>query len=164
VADESRNPEHIGIDPLGKKPPSVEDIDDLGKLKRDSSRVLAFASISLSAAVLLLVIVGGAIAISANGRLTTANNRLSDTNAKLVRQDDVLTTAVSNTCSFFSDIATLPLETTGPNKAGKVSVRLIVDSRSSYTTKLCARPLPPIPDSVKQLARQYGISLTDPQP
>ena len=164
MADESRNPERVTDDPLGKKPPSVEDIDDLGKLKRDSSRVLAFASIVLSAVVLLLVVVGGAVAISANSRLTTANHRLSDTNAKLVKQDDVLTTAVSNTCSFFSDIATLPLETTGPNKAGKVSVRLIVDGRNSYTTKLCAHQLPPIPESVKQLARQYGISLTDPQP
>jgi len=146
---------------FGKKPPSPEDLDDLKKLQRDSTRVVAFAAIALAGLVLVVLIVGGSLAYTANLRLNKENSNLATTNAKLLKQEDVLTTAVTNTCSFFRDVATLPLETSGPNKAGKVSIRLIVDARNSYSLKLCVAPLPAIPEGVKKLAQQYGIALSD---
>lgn len=148
-------------DDLGKKPPTPEELDDLGKLRRDSTRVIAFAAISLAAAVLIMFVVGGLITISANNRLNKDNINLSATNKRLVKQEEILTSAVTNTCSFFADVATLPLETSGPAKAGKVAIRLVVDARNSYSRKLCVTSLPPIPDPVKKLAQQYGISLKD---
>lgn len=120
-----------------------EELDEIAKIRRDSTRILAIMSIVTSLVIITVLAIGG-IAIA------HVLQQLSDSN--------------SSSCSFFGDVAILPVEASGPKKTSYIGVKLIIDARNAYDRRTCPRPLPPISLALSELANEYRIQLSDSGP
>lgn len=119
------------------KPPTVEEIDELSRIKKDSTRFIAFTGVVL-AALVLVIIVGGGIVLDTIIHHITAGD--------------------STTCSFYGDLADIPLIVRGPNKTTTIGTKLIADSYNTYVQRGCLPKKHPTP-SLSKLAKENGITL-----
>lgn len=122
-----------------KRPPSVEEVDALSKIRRDSSRILAISAVLISLLLLVVVTVGALIFGNVYHQLESGK---------------------SAQCAFNRDLATIPVIATGPQATGRVGVKLIADAIIGYQQTGCEPPLPGASPELVELAQKYGISLT----
>src|ERR1700748_645222 len=109
----------------------------LNKIQKDSARILAFTAISVSALMTVVVIVGSWFGYHFYQQITQGR---------------------SSTCSFYHDLGTIPLSSSGPTATGRVGVKLIVDARNSFEQRGCGA-LPPPSRELIQLAEKFGITV-----
>lgn len=116
--------------------------DDLGKIIRDSNRILAFTALTVSSALVVLVIVGSWFGYHYYTQLRDTQNQIN--------------AAKKSTCDFYYVIGTIEVIDHGPQKSGKALVRLIDDSRTTYQKRVCGNLPFPSPALIN-LSREYGV-------
>lgn len=116
--------------------------DPLGKIVRDSNRILAFTALAVSSALVVLVLVAGWFGYHFYNQLKTTQDQIN--------------AAKKSTCDFYYVIGTIEVIDHGPQKSGKALIRLIVDSRTTYEKRVCGHLPSPSPALIR-LSREYGI-------
>lgn len=136
------------------RPPTAEDIerDQLKKIRRDSTRILAFSALTLAILLIVAVIAGVIIGTKAYGDLHAQEDRTAEVASALTREKASL-------CDFFFVVATVPVADHGPHKSTPVLVRWIVDSRNTYTARGCTPQLPLPTSTLLNLAKQFDLKL-----
>jgi outer membrane murein-binding lipoprotein Lpp len=141
------------------RPPTADEIDTLAKIRKDSTRVLAFSAL-FTTLVLLLVIAGGAVVLRFQfDTIGTQQQQLRSQQRQLAADDRELQEANQSTCAFYYLIGTLPLIVSGPEKSSAIGVKLIIDSRIAYSARGCQPTLVPPSPALVDLAREYHIKL-----
>lgn len=146
------------------RPPTPDELDDLARIRKDSTRFLAFAAIALAVILLVVVAIAVTIGVSFRDSQQETNRELRQTTAKLSQathqlamQEQELSVQEQSDCSFYSLLGGLPVVTSGPQKTSSLGVKLLVDSRNAYANRGCRPVLMPPSPALVSLASSYRI-------
>jgi uncharacterized protein YpmB len=135
--------------PPAPKPTSDDPLD---KVAKDSNRILALIALIMSSLVVVLVVGGGII-------FTSQYQQIKRTEQQVINTQQQQEQGKKSTCDFYSVIGTLPVLSSGANKAGQSLVRLIGDARITYSKRKCG-VLPPPSISLIDLSVEYNIPIS----
>lgn len=135
-----------------EKPPSAEDIDELAKIRKDTTRIIAFTALAL-AVLLIFTFTGGSLII------VSTYQRLNNAQEEAAAISRVITGESKSICDFFAVIGLSPVHPSGPQKPQRDVVRLILDSRNTYVARDCVPTLPKPSPELQQLVQGYDLTL-----